>query len=308
MRQDGRRMPRPIALFVNPSAGGGRALKHLPAVEAELRRLGVPFHTQRTESIRHTRELAVAAADAGEVAVPLSGDGLVGAVAAALRGREDAVMGVLPGGRGNDFARVCGIPRDPVAACRVLAEGEPRALDVGEVVSDGAGDGTGQTFVGIASLGFDSDANRIANEAPALLGPLVYAYGAIRALIAFRAATFDVAVDRERRTFQGWTVAAANASAYGGGMFVAPDARLDDGALDVVMVSPRSRGSFLLHLPKVFKGTHTELDTVTVLRGAEVRVKADRPFTVYADGDPIGELPATIRAVPGAIRVLLPAA
>jgi YegS/Rv2252/BmrU family lipid kinase len=300
-------MPRSIALLVNPSAGGGRALKRLPAVEAELRRLGVPFRVARTESIRHARELASAAADAGEVTVPLSGDGLVGAVAAALREREDAIMGVLPGGRGNDFARVCGIPRDPVAACAILAHGEPRALDVGEVVSDGAG-GPGQTFVGIASLGFDSDANRIANEAPSALGPLVYAYGAIRALATFRAATFDVTVDRERRTFSGWTVAAANASAYGGGMFVAPDARLDDGQLDVVMVSPRSRGSFLMHLPKVFKGTHTELDTVAVLRGAEVRVTADRPFTVYADGDPIGELPATIRAVPGAIRVLLPTA
>jgi YegS/Rv2252/BmrU family lipid kinase len=300
------RMPRPIALLVNPSAGGGRALKRLPAVEAELRRLGVPFRVARTESIRHARELASAAADAGEVTVPLSGDGLVGAVAAALREREDAIMGILPGGRGNDFARVCGIPRDPVAACAILAHGEPRALDVGEVVSDGAG-GPGQTFVGIASLGFDSEANRIANEAPSALGPLVYAYGAIRALATFRAATFDVTVDRERRTFSGWTVAAANASAYGGGMFVAPDAKLDDGQLDVVMASPRSRAAFLRDLPKVFKGTHVELDTVSVLRGAEVRVTADRPFTIYADGDPIGELPATIRAVPGAIRVLLPA-
>jgi YegS/Rv2252/BmrU family lipid kinase len=308
MRQDGPRMPRPIALLVNPSAGGGRALKALPAVEAELQRLGVPYRVEMTQSVRHTRELAVAAADAGEVAVPLSGDGLVGAVAAALRGREDAVMGVLPGGRGNDFARACGIPRDPVAACAILAAGVPTPLDVGEVVSDGAPSNDAQTFVGIASLGFDSDANRIANEAPSALGPFVYAYGALRALASFRPATFDVTVGRERRTFQGWTVAAANASAYGGGMFVAPDAKLDDGQLDIVMASPRSRRSFLSHLPKVFKGTHVELDTVSVLRGPEVRIAADRPFTVYADGDPIGELPVTVRVVPGAIKVLLPAA
>jgi YegS/Rv2252/BmrU family lipid kinase len=308
MRQDGRLMPRPVALLVNPSAGGGRALKVLPAVEAELRRLGVAHRVEKTESVRHTRALAVAAADAGEVAVPLSGDGLVGAVAAALRGRDDAVMGVLPGGRGNDFARVCGIPRDAVAACAILAAGVPTPLDLGEVVSDGAPSNDAQTFVGIASLGFDSDANRIANEAPALLGPFVYAYGALRALATFHPATFDVTVGRERRTFRGWTVAAANASAYGGGMFVAPDARLDDGQLDVVMTSPTSRWSFLSHLPKVFKGTHVALDTVTVMRGAEVRIAADRPFTVYADGDPIGELPVTVRAVPGAIKVLLPAA
>jgi YegS/Rv2252/BmrU family lipid kinase len=298
--------PRPVALLVNPSAGGGRALKLLPAVEAELTQLGVAFRVERTQSIRHARELASAAADAGEVPVPLSGDGLVGAVASALRGRPDAVMGVLPGGRGNDFARCCGLGRDPVAACAVLATGVPTALDVGEVVSDGSG-GPGQTFVGIASLGFDSEANRLANEAPAFLGPMVYAYAALRAMITWRPATFDVTVDRERRTFQGWTVAAANGRAYGGGMYLAPDAELDDGLLDVVMAWPRSRREFVAGLRQVFQGTHLQRERISLLRGAEVRVTADRPFTVYADGDPIGELPVTIRAVPNAIQVLLPA-
>jgi YegS/Rv2252/BmrU family lipid kinase len=305
MRDDAPRMPRPVALLVNPAAGGGRALKALPAVERELRRLGVPFHVEQTRSLLHARELAVAAADAGEVAVPFSGDGLVGAIAGVLRGRDDAIVGVLPGGRGNDFARVCGIPLDPVAACTVLATGVPRPIDMGEVSN---GHAPGRTFLGIASLGFDSEANRIANEAPARLGPLVYAYGALRALVTWRAATFDVVVDRERRTFAGWTVAAANASAYGGGMFLAPDAELDDGQLDVVLVAPRSRRQFVRCLPMVFKGTHVTLPSVTVLRGAEVRIAADRPFTIYADGDPIGELPATIRALPAAVRVLLPAA
>jgi YegS/Rv2252/BmrU family lipid kinase len=299
--------PRRIALIVNPSAGGGRALKALPRVEAELARLGLPFGVQRTESIRHARELAVAAVAAGEIPVPLSGDGLVGAVAGALRDHPGAVMGVLPGGRGNDFARVCGIPRDPVAACAILASGVARPIDVGEVVSGGAAGGGGQTFVGIASLGFDSEANRLANEAPPVLGPLVYAYAAIRAMVTWRPATFDVTVDRERRTFTGWTVAAANAKAYGGGMFLAPDAELDDGLLDVVMVAPGSRRDFVAGLRDVFKGTHLDRDGIAILRGAEVRVAADRPFTVYADGDPIGELPVTIRAVPGAIQVLLPA-
>ncbi len=299
--------PRRIALLVNPSAGGGRALKSLPSVEAELARLGLPCRVQRTESIRHARELAAAAVDAGEVPVPLSGDGLVGAVASVLRDRPGAVMGVLPGGRGNDFARVAGLGRDPVAACAVLRDGVPTPIDVGEVVSGNASS-PGQTFVGIASLGFDSVANQLANEAPSFLGPMVYAYAAIRAMVTWRPATFDVTVDRERRTFKGWTVAAANAKAYGGGMFLAPDAELDDGMLDVVMFWPSSRRDFIGGLRQVFKGTHLERDRISILRGAEVRVAADRPFTVYADGDPIGELPVTVRAVPGAIQVLLPAA
>jgi YegS/Rv2252/BmrU family lipid kinase len=261
---------------------------------------------ERTQSIRHARELASAAADAGEVPVPLSGDGLVGAVAGAVRGRPDAVMGLLPGGRGNDFARAMGIGRDPVAACALLATGVPTPIDVGEVVSEGT-NSPGRTFVGIASLGFDSVANQLANEAPSFLGPMVYAYAALRAMVTWRPATFDVTVGRERRTFTGWSVAAANGKAYGGGMYLAPDARLDDGLLDVVMGWPKSRLQFIGCLRDVFKGTHLQRDWIELLRGAEVRIAADRPFTVFADGDPIGELPVTIRAVPGAIQVLLPA-
>jgi YegS/Rv2252/BmrU family lipid kinase len=208
-------------------------------------------------------------------------------------------MGVLPGGRGNDFARVAGIPMEPVAACDVIAHGVAQPVDVGDV--------GGRTFIGIASLGFDSDANRIANEAPAVLGPFVYVYGAVRALIAWKPAAFEVEIDGEQHSFQGWSVAAANSKAYGGGLFLAPDAELDDGKLDVVMSSRTSKLRFLRSLPKAYKGTHVDEPSVEILRGAEVRISADRPFTVYADGDPIGELPVTVRAIPGAIRVLLPA-
>jgi YegS/Rv2252/BmrU family lipid kinase len=290
---------RRISLIVNPASGGGRAAKVLPAVEAELRARGVELHTERTRDIEHVRELAVAAADAGEVAVTLSGDGCVGVVAGVLRERPGAVMGVLPGGRGNDFARVAGIPLDPVQACAVIADGVERDIDLGDV--------DGRPFIGIASLGFDSEANRIANEAPARLGNLVYAYGAVRALISWKPARFDVTIDGEVHVFSGWSVAAANSGAYGGGMLLAPNAKLDDGELDVVLTEESSKLRFLRGLPKVFKGTHVNEPTVHVLRGAEVHVRADRPFTIYADGDPIGELPATIRAVPKAVRVLLPA-
>jgi diacylglycerol kinase family enzyme len=89
-------------------------------------------------------------------------------------------------------------------------------------------------------------------------------------------------------------------------MFLAPDADLHDGRLDVVFCEAMSKARFLRLLPTVFKGEHVKLPEVHVLRGAEVRISADRPFTVYADGDPIGELPCTVRAIPGAVKVLLP--
>ena len=290
---------RALALLVNPHAAGGRPLRLLPRVEARLRDLGIAFTTQRTQSLLHGCELAREAAARGEIPVTLSGDGLIGAVAGALRDMPDAVLGVLPGGRGNDFARMIGLPLDAVAACDVLAAGRATPIDLGE-----AGD---RTFLGIASLGFDSDANRIANAAPPQLGRLVYLYGAFRALAAWTDARFTVAVDGERTEFTGWSVAAANSGFYGGGMRMAPHARLDDGALDVVLVGECSTLRFVRTLPKVFRGAHVHEPNVTVLRGAEVRVSADRPFTVFADGDPIGNLPITLRAVPAALRVLLPA-
>ena len=289
----------PLALLVNPHAAGGRPLRLLPRIEARLRDLGLAFTAQRTQSLLHGCELAREAAARGEIPVTLSGDGLIGAVAGALRDVPDAVLGVLPGGRGNDFVRMAGLPLDPVAACDVLAHGRPTPVDMGE-----AGD---RTFLGIASLGFDSDANRIANAAPPQLGRLVYVYGALRALVAWKPARFDVEIDGERTEFEGWSVAAANSGFYGGGMRLAPHARLDDGALDVILIGACSRLRHVTTLPRVFRGTHVRAPYITVRRGAEVRVSADRPFTVYADGDPIGALPVTLRAVPAALRILLPA-
>jgi YegS/Rv2252/BmrU family lipid kinase len=292
-------MDREVALIVNPSAGGGRGLRALPGVQERLGELGVVFSTDATRDLDHARALAADAAAAGRVVVALGGDGLVGCVAGALRHVPGAVLGVLPGGRGNDFARVLGIPLEAREACEVIAHGSPRAVDLGA-----AGE---HAFIGIASLGFDSEANEYANAAPARLGGLVYVYGALRALATWKPAAFTVDVDGETVRFSGWSVAAANSKAYGGGMYLAPDARLDDGALDVVLSYATSKPHFLRSLPKLFKGSHVEDPSIRVLRGARVRIDADRPFAVFADGDPIGALPITLHVLPRAVDVLMPA-
>lgn len=283
---------------MNPFAAGGRTAHALPGVLEALDGHGFTHHTETTHSLEHARELAREAAEAGEVAVAFGGDGLVGAVAGALA-HTDGVVGILPGGRGNDLARVLGIPPEPRAACKVLASGEVRKLDLGQAGS--------RTFIGIASCGFDSEANRIANQTRLVRGKLVYVYGALRALAAWKPATFTVTIDgAQSRTFSGYTVAAANSKAYGGGMFLAPDASLEDGLLDVVIISDVPKLRFLRLLPTVFKGEHVRQRAVEVLRGRELTVNADRPFTLYADGDPLGELPLTLRALPAAISMIVP--
>ncbi len=270
-------------------------------MQGRLRELGLQVRRKDTRDLDHARALARGAAEAGETVVVLSGDGMIGAVADVLRELPGALLGVLPGGRGNDLVRVLGISQDPVQACATIAEGLPRAIDVGEV--------DGRAFVGIASVGFDSDANRIANEAPAWLGNLVYVYGALRALIAWRPARFEIELDGsgERHSFTAYTVGAANSKTYGGGMRAAPDALLDDGLLEVVVLKRVSKLRFLTRiLPKAFSGTHVHEPSVRVFRAREVTISADRPFTMYADGDPIGELPVRVRALPGAITILTP--
>jgi YegS/Rv2252/BmrU family lipid kinase len=284
-------------ILVNPSAGGGRARDLLPELEGALRERGLAYRLVMTTSLDHGVEEARAAAGGGEIPVVMSGDGLIGQIGGALVG-AGVPLGVIPGGRGNDFARVVGIPTAIPAAVDLLAAGTTRSIDVGEV--------NGRRFLCIASCGFDSDANRIANETRLVKGNLVYLYAALRALVAWKPARFEVTVDGERREFTGYAVAAANNRAYGGGMFLAPDAELDDGKLDVVWTSDASKLHFLVNLPKVFKGRHVDNPEVTVLRGSIVEIRADRPFAVYADGDHIADLPATVRVLPRAFDVIAP--
>lgn len=290
-------MSRRFLVLVNPSAGGGRALRRLPVVLAELERLGAPHRVVQTRSIEHARQQAEGAVGAGETVASLGGDGLLRPLAAALR-HTGSALAILPGGRGNDLARVLGIPGDPAEAARLAVEGREQLLDVAQV--------EGTPYMGIASFGFDSDANRIANEARLIRGNLVYLYAALRALAAWKPARFTVTIDGERLAFTGYSVAVANSRAYGGGMFIAPDAELDDGLLDVVMTGKQPKLRALRSLPKLFNGTHISDPNVRIVRGSLVEVAADRRFDIYADGDPVGALPATLRVEARCLRVIVP--
>ncbi len=290
-------MPRDVCLIVNPRAGGGRAERKLPAVEAAFRHHGVSVRTVRTRSLDHARVLARQALEHGEVAAAMGGDGVTGAIAGELRG-TDGVLAVIPGGRGNDFARKLGIAEGPEAAVAVACGDRIRAVDVA--------DADGITYLGIASAGLDSDVQVIANATRLPLGNAVYLYATLRALGPWRTALWRVTVDGVLHEFAGYSVSVANSGMYGGGMRYVPHASLDDGELDVVLLGACGKWDFLKVLPKVFRGTHVDHPSLTFLRGKEIRFEADRAFTTFADGDPVAELPATIRVLPGALRVLAP--
>lgn len=287
----------PLTLLVNPMSAHGRTLKLLPAIEQELDSLRIPFRVERTRGLEDGAERALRAVEAGEVPVVISGDGLLGAVGGAMAGAETP-LGIVPGGRGNDLARVLGIPSDPVEAVAVIAAGETRRIDVGEA--------NGKRFLGIVSVGFDSEANRLANETSFMRGNFVYAYAAIRTLLGWKPGRFTIRVGEERTRISGYSVSVANSRAFGGGMFIAPDAELDDGEFDIVAVGEVGKLRFVGNLPKVFKGTHVDEDEVRVFRAAQLELTASRPFPVYADGEHLTDLPASLRILPRALSVLVP--
>ena len=290
---------RRYALIVNPAAGGGRGRKRLPRIERALRERGANYEVVITRDLEHGCAAAQEAAESGAIPVVVSGDGLIGKVGGALSGGATP-LGIIPGGRGNDLARVLGIPTDPSAAVAAMLTGAPRRIDVGEV--------NGEPFLCIASCGFDSDANRIANDVRLVKGSLVYAYAALRALVQWKPARFTVSEDGHERSFSGYSVVAANSRAYGGGMFIAPEAELDDGLLDVITTAEVPKLRFLRGLPEIFKGAHVERPEVSSSRAAVVEIAADRPFAVYADGERVAELPVRISLRTAALGVIVPSA
>lgn len=287
----------PLTLLVNPSSAGGKSLKLLPRIEAELDARRAAFRVQKTKSLEHGAEQALLAGEAGEIPVVVSGDGLLGAVGGAMAG-SDVPLGLVPAGRGNDLARALGIPEDPAGAVAALLGGHSRRIDVGEA--------NGKRFLGIVSVGFDSECNRLANQTHFLHGNAVYAYSMVRTLIGWKPARFTIAVGEERRRLTGYFVAVANNSVYGGGMWIAPEAKLDDGEFDVVAISEVGKLRFLSGLRDVLKGEHTGKDEVSVFRTPRLELDASRPFPVYADGDHLTDLPVSLRVLPRSLSILVP--
>ncbi|HEX3609698.1 MAG TPA: diacylglycerol kinase family protein [Solirubrobacterales bacterium] len=287
----------PLTLLVNPHSAHGRALKLLPRVEQELDERRIPFRVERTRGLEDGVERALRAIEGDEVPVVISGDGLIGAVGGAMAGSE-MPLGIVPGGRGNDLARALGIPDDPAAAVAVLAAGRTRRIDVGEA--------NGRRFLGIVSVGFDSECNRLANEVRILRSNLVYVYSLFRTLLGWKPARFTIRAGEERLRISGYSVSVANSSTFGGGMRIAPEAELDDGLFDVVTIGEVGKLRFVANLAKVFKGTHVDGEDVRVFRAPRLELTASRPFPVYADGDHLTDLPASIRILPRALSVLAP--
>jgi YegS/Rv2252/BmrU family lipid kinase len=294
---------RRFTAVVNPSAGGGAgAAAALLPVARLLREGGAEVETVYSNGLDHARVLARQAGQEGRVVLAVGGDGMAGCVGGALAG-TDALLGLVPAGRGNDFARALGLPAEPEPLARLLLDAEPQRADAIEVDS---AHHRRVAVLGSVYAGVDALANRYANRSRLLRGAASYYVGGARAVAAWRPADFRVTVDGTRHERSGYSVVAANSGFYGFGRHVAPDARIDDGLLDVVVIHHASKALFFAVMNELKDGTHVKRPQVEVLRGREVRIEAGREVFYGADGEVDAVLPVTAKALPGALRVLAP--
>jgi YegS/Rv2252/BmrU family lipid kinase len=286
---------RSFAFLVNPASGGGAAPAAVVPVARVLRDAGCSVDVTYSPGPAACRELVREAVGRGEVVVAVGGDGMVSSLAGAVV-EAGGVLGIVPSGRGNDFARQLGIGGSPDDVAATLLKAEPRKVDVVDV--------DGRTVVGSVYAGVDSLASEIVDRAHRLPRSLQYPYAAVRSIIEFRPSAYDVVVDGQAHRFEAFTVVVANSGYYGSGMHIAPDAVLDDGLLDVVVIRAASKLSLIRSMPRLYDGTHVALDEVVVLRGREVSVAAADPVLAYGDGERLGSLPVHATVRPRALQVL----
>jgi len=286
---------RSFAFLVNPASGGGAAPAAVVPVARTLRDAGCQVEVTYSPGPVACRQLVADAVSRGDVVVAVGGDGMVASLAGAVA-QAEGILGIVPSGRGNDFARQLGIGGSPEEVARTLLAAEPRCVDVIDV--------DGRVVVGSVYAGVDSLASELVDRAHRLPRTVQYPYAAVRSVLQFRPSAYDVVVDGRAHRFDAFTVVVANSGYYGSGMHIAPDAVLDDGVLEVVVIRAASKLALIRSMPRLYDGTHVELEEVVVLRGREVSVAAAGPVLAYGDGERLGPLPVTASVRPTALRVL----
>lgn len=295
---------RRLVVAINPTASFGKGRNVGPAVVQTLRALGhdvtslqEPDFEQLMESGRR------AVASKPDALIVVGGDGMVN-LGTNLVARTKVPLGIVPSGTGNDMARGLGIPHDnteaAIEALITALDAPPRVIDAALVSGPDLDD---RWFACVLSAGFDAIVNERANQLTRPKGPSRYLVALGLELIKLKPIQYRVTLDGVTIETTGALVSVGNNVSLGGGMKVTPDAKVDDGVLDVLVVQALGRFSFLRIFPRVFEGTHVTDPRVTIHKAKRIRIEADA-VVAYADGERFGALPIDIEVVPKALRVL----
>jgi YegS/Rv2252/BmrU family lipid kinase len=302
-----------LTVIVNPHAGRHRVEREIPELERNLRSKGLDYVLLRTEGPGDATRFAREALEGGgRFVVAAGGDGTVNEVVNGMldaEGKpvgEDPVLGVVAAGSGSDFVRTFGLPGDATRACSHLTGDNTYPLDVGKITYTAPGGGTEtRYFVNVAEAGLGAAVAARADRMSPRFGQAKYFVGFWLTLPRFKLA--DVRVRADRKTYEGpaYMIVVGNGQYYGGGMKVSPRSYPGDGVLDGVVFKGPKSDAFTM-IPKIYRGEHVPHPHIEELRvKTELVVEADRPLPIEADGEVLGNTPATFAVIPHPITMKL---
>jgi diacylglycerol kinase (ATP) len=299
----------PDLILANPTAGGGLGREALPGLKAFASQRQWNAEFRSAESSAEFAQIAREEAAGGRGRIfALGGDGTFQALLNAVAGNTNVSIGVLPAGGGNDLASALGLPIDPVRAAEmILARGEAVPLDAARVRT---ADGSERLYMGGGGVGLDAEAAHFASGVyRKMRGRSRYLLSAIRALGKFRGVNVRVSLkDSEQTSLQGTALVLGvlNTPSYGGGLRLAPEASLEDGRLDLVLLENLSALEIARILPRVAMSGEIRTQRIQRICVTRARIETDRPCAFHADGEIIGLTPVEIAVVSRAMRVWRP--
>ena len=312
-------------LIANPISGKGRAKRVAEQAHAALTESGQQGQLVFTAAAGDAKHLAYEAAAAGvRFVIACGGDGTLHEVVNGIATLPDVILGILPCGRGNDFAAAIGIPLKPEMAIATLLSGTPIHVDLGRCyqinrelkgeavqpepsLTDNRQPTTDNYFTTIATCGYDAEVSRrAAKGTPVFTGTASYALAAVETLFYYDPPV--VHLEGDFGTYDGEILLAATGitNRYGGGFQIVPDARIDDGLFDVCIVRPVSELTVLRLMVTLFWGGHVSHPAVSIHRTRAITIKAETPLLLYADGEPMSETPVTIETIKAGLVVMSP--
>lgn len=281
--------------IVNPSAGKGAGKKVFRSLEGELARKGIRYDLVETTGPGHATE---AARKAGTpVVVSVGGDGTINEITNGLSG-SGRTLGIIPAGSGNDFIKSVHVPGKPLRALETLIHGFVRTVDIGSVrctpAKEGGGNFEPRLFVNGVGAGFDAAVAARTREIRFLSGTALYVLAVLQTLGKYTPPLFTIDSNGYRREAKGLLIAIGNGTCAGGGFYLTPDARVDDGVLDICSVDDKNIFQILSLMPRVMRGKHHNVPGVNFFREKKLTITAEEPFFVHADGEIVG---ANVRRV-----------
>ena len=297
-------------VIVNPAAGARSTLRKWPRISRLLKHIGFSFDYEYTEGVGHAIELAITAVSNGyPCLVAVGGDGTVNEVANGIlhsTGAGSTALGIVSTGTGSDFARSVGIPRHYLNACSCLTSLERSLIDVGVVEYKSQGQTQRRFFVNSAGIGFDAAVVEATERLPKYFGGTVpYVAGLLRTFLGYRNQPVVLRLDDKVEATPILSVVVSNGGYFGGGMHVAPEASLSDSLLDVVTIGDIGKFDLLKSLPMVYKGTHGRHPKVSMEKASRITVESSERVLVHADGELLGEGPASFHLMPAALSIVV---